>query len=590
MKLPLRLGVDLRNARQPVFVNPDGLSRHLHLVGQTGTGKTTSIQTLLRRLLCEPRKKCCLFVIEPMGNLSFDLLRWISSRKCPQHVRDRLVYIEPAREDVVMPFNPLRFTTEGNRYYQTARAVDLILRAWTAQDLSQQPRLAQWAYKAMCAMALLDLPIAMSRYLLHPGTEEHKAILRRMPDEITFHWSEILNAKGNEAVRILESTRNRFDIFYEAPPARRMFGTFESRFNCERFIREKKIVIINTAKLGRIPTHLGNTIGSLFANEIFETAYNMATLHGKSSVDPTYLLMDEFQRFVSPDIEDAIPTCRQMGLRLILAHQSFSQLRRGEIDLRSMVWQAANRLMFANSFEDADIIANELATLTFDPMAVKDQRTSLKQLIVGYRREWLRTQGATRTEAESVIDQRSVGFSRNESESRPVQRAQGTLSAGTSHSDGHLTGGTRALSSSDSLGEHEVNVPIHETIEEIASKIFTSFEEHRLEWMKIIRQLKTGICFGRFADDDQLYEIMVDYAPVTANPRTDARMQDLIERNFEQDMFISASEADRLAFEDRRRLLAPPRIDFRPDRPQSGSDDSDDSDSDGPFRKPRRKP
>ena len=590
MKLPLRLGVDLRNARQPVFVNPDGLSRHLHLVGQTSTGKTTSIQTLLRRLLCEPRKKCCLFVIEPMGNLSFDLLRWISSRKCPQHVRDRLVYIEPAREDVVMPFNPLRFTTEGNRYYQTARAVDLILRAWTAQDLSQQPRLAQWAYKAMCAMALLDLPIAMSRYLLHPGTEEHKAILRRMPDEITFHWSEILNAKGNEAVRILESTRNRFDIFYEAPPARRMFGTFESRFNCERFIREKKIVIINTAKLGRIPTHLGNTIGSLFANEIFETAYNMATLHGKSSVDPTYLLMDEFQRFVSPDIEDAIPTCRQMGLRLILAHQSFSQLRRGEIDLRSMVWQAANRLMFANSFEDADIIANELATLTFDPMAVKDQRTSLKQLIVGYRREWLRTQGATRTEAESVIDQRSVGFSRNESESRPVQRAQGTLSAGTSHSDGHLTGGTRALSSSDSLGEHEVNVPIHETIEEIASKIFTSFEEHRLEWMKIIRQLKTGICFGRFADDDQLYEIMVDYAPVTANPRTDARMQDLIERNFEQDMFISASEADRLAFEDRRRLLAPPRIDFRPDRPQSGSDDSDDSDSDGPFRKPRRKP
>ena len=590
MKLPLRLGVDLRNARQPVFVNPDGLSRHLHLVGQTGTGKTTSIQTLLRRLLCEPRKKCCLFVIEPMGNLSFDLLRWISSRKCPQHVRDRLVYIEPAREDVVMPFNPLRFTTEGNRYYQTARAVDLILRAWTAQDLSQQPRLAQWAYKAMCAMALLDLPIAMSRYLLHPGTEEHKAILRRMPDEITFHWSEILNAKGNEAVRILESTRNRFDIFYEAPPARRMFGTFESRFNCERFIREKKIVIINTAKLGRIPTHLGNTIGSLFANEIFETAYNMATLHGKSSVDLTYLLMDEFQRFVSPDIEDAIPTCRQMGLRLILAHQSFSQLRRGEIDLRSMVWQAANRLMFANSFEDADIIANELATLTFDPMAVKDQRTSLKQLIVGYRREWLRTQGATRTEAESVIDQRSVGFSRNESESRPVQRAQGTLSAGTSHSDGHLTGGTRALSSSDSLGEHEVNVPIHETIEEIASKIFTSFEEHRLEWMKIIRQLKTGICFGRFADDDQLYEIMVDYAPVTANPRTDARMQDLIERNFEQDMFISASEADRLAFEDRRRLLAPPRIDFRPDRPQSGSDDSDDTDADGPFRKPRRKP
>ena len=585
MRLPIRLGIDLRNDCHPVFVNPAGLARHTHLVGQTGAGKTTAIHTLLRPLMCEPRKKCCLFVIDPMGHLSFDLLRWIASNKCPEHVCERLVYIEPAREDIVMPFNPLRFTTEGNRYYQTARAVDLILRAWTAQDLSQQPRLAQWAYKAMCAMAVLDLPIAMSRYLLHPGTDEHKAILRKMPDEISFHWNEILDAKGNEAVRILESTRNRFDIFYEAPPARRMFGTFESRFNCERFIRERKIVIVNTAKLGRIPTHLGNTIGSLVANEIFETAYNMATLHGKAVVDPTYLLMDEFQRFISPDIEDAIPTCRQMGLRLILAHQSFSQLWRGEIDLRSMVWQAANRLMFANNFEDADIIANELATLTFDPMVVKDQRTTLKQLIVGYRREWLQTEGFARTQADSVIDQRSVGYSRNESESRPVQRPRGTLSEGTSHSDGHVTGGTRADSRSDSFGRHEVNVPIHETIEEIAGKTFVSFEEYRLEWMKIIRQLKTGICFGRFADDDWLYQILVDYAPVHANPRTDARMQELIERNFEQDLFISASEADRLGEEDRRRLLAVPKIEIRKNRPQR---DSSDPPSDDPFRKPKR--
>lgn len=50
--------------------------------------------------------------------------------------------------------------------------------------------------------------------------------------------------------------------------------------------------------------------------------------------------MDEFQKFVGPDIEDALPTVCQMGLRLILAHQSFSQLERGDIDLSNMIWQA----------------------------------------------------------------------------------------------------------------------------------------------------------------------------------------------------------------------------------------------------------
>ncbi|NQV28732.1 MAG: DUF87 domain-containing protein, partial [Rhodopirellula sp.] len=303
--LPVRLGVDLNDHNRPFYLDPESLRTHLHLVGATGAGKTTAIHAILRPLMAEPGDQNCLFVIDPMGNLSFDLLRWMATPYCPQHVRDRLVYIEPARDEVVMPFNPLQACVDDNRYYHVARAVDLILRAWTAQNLAEQPRLMQWSYKAMTAMAAMKFPIAISRFLLHPGSDEHAALLRRIPGEIQHHWQEILKAKGGEAVRILESVRNRFDPFYEAPQTRRMFGTFESRFDTERFIRERRIVIVNVAKLGRIPDRLGNTIGSLILNEVFETAFNMATLHGRQAVEPTYVLMDEFQRFVGPDIEEA---------------------------------------------------------------------------------------------------------------------------------------------------------------------------------------------------------------------------------------------------------------------------------------------
>lgn len=137
----------------------------------------------------------------------------------------------------------------------------------------------------MCAMAAMQFPIAMSRYLLHPGTREHELILDRIPGDIKHHWAEILRARGNEAVRILESTRNRFDPFYESAILRRMFGSTRSHFNCEQFIRDRRIVIVNLAKLGNLPVHLGNTLGSLIVNEVFETAYNMATIHGRQSVD-----------------------------------------------------------------------------------------------------------------------------------------------------------------------------------------------------------------------------------------------------------------------------------------------------------------
>jgi len=53
------------------------------------------------------------------------------------------------------------------------------------------------------------------------------------------------------------------------------------------------------------------------------------------------------------------------------------------IDVSHMIWQIHNRLMFANSAKDADIIADELAVLTFDPMKIKHQLMTRRQLIAG---------------------------------------------------------------------------------------------------------------------------------------------------------------------------------------------------------------
>ena len=298
--MPITIGRD-RDTHEKIHIKPDQFRTHFHLIGATGSGKSTAIQTLLRPILMQTRSEMCsLFLIDPMGNLSRDLLGWmVNERLCPQHVRDRLVYIEPAREDAIMPFNPLSYTSEASRYYQTMRSVDIVLRAWSAQDVSQQPRLLQWTYKAFCAAAMMGMPISMCKYLLHPGSPEHDAILPRIPGDIRSHWSEILTARGSEAVRILESTRNRLDPFFESTNLRRMFGSTKSLFDCERFIKERKIVVLNLGQYGKIPGFVADTIGALALNEIVETASRLSTNEGKQAVDPTYVVMDEFQKYVS---------------------------------------------------------------------------------------------------------------------------------------------------------------------------------------------------------------------------------------------------------------------------------------------------
>ncbi len=266
------------------------------------------------------------------------------------------------------------------------------------------------------AAAMLGFPISVCRFLLHPGSKYHDAIVENLPDEIASQWREILKSKG-EAVKLLESTRNRLDPFFMSPTLRLMFGVPESRFDCERLIRQRKIVIINLAEMSTVPTVICDTIGALFLNEIFQTANRMATTYGRNSVSPTYLILDEFQRYIGPDIESALPTVRQMGLRLILAHQSFSQLDRTDVDLTQMIWQARTRIAFANYGKDADSIADEFAKMTFNDMEIKDQRVAKRQLINGHRKEILDSWGTTNSSTSGV----SQSQSKNEGESSGTQ-------------------------------------------------------------------------------------------------------------------------------------------------------------------------
>lgn len=99
----------------------------------------------------------------------------------------------------------------------------------------------------------------------------------------------------------------------------------------------------------------------------------------------TYLFLDEFQNFVGPDMRSALPEMRQMGLNLILSHQSFSQLKRGDYDMTNMIFAAQSRMIFGVQGEDADILAHEVASLMYNPKKLKEENWSRRQLIKGHR-------------------------------------------------------------------------------------------------------------------------------------------------------------------------------------------------------------
>ena len=539
---PIKIGTDVET-NLAYHLDPELLRTHLHAIGATGSGKTTLILSIIKSLLSDPRPKCALFLIDPVGNLSQNLLTWIADPKtCPNHVRDRLLYVEPANQRWVLPFNPLHShqqETDEQLYFQAGRSMEIVLRGWASQNADQMPRLKYWTFACFFALAAMGLPIAASRWLLRPGTKEHAALLAQLPTHLRAMWAEILKG-GSEALRQLESTRSRLALFADCGILRRMFGVTENRFDVSKFIEGRKVVIVNLGSSDTLDPQIARTIGGFVVNEVIQTAMGMTP----KQVDPTYLILDEFQHFVGPDLFNALPLVRQLGLRLILAHQSFSQLVRGDIDLTSIIWQARSRLMFSNAAEDATIIAEELAKMSHDPYLLKEVRHTPRQLIVGHRRETTRSTSATRTDSTAKDVGAGHTTGKNAGTSHAPGETQFTRSSGGQSSTSRSESEKTAHSNGESHTVGEVLVPIHDTYDDVTNTYF-SFQEQQLKWERLVRELPTGFAFGKFKDDPKLYHLQIEEQKTDETPELRQRKQELLAKNFESEFFVSKEAIER---------------------------------------------
>jgi hypothetical protein len=541
---------------------------HLHLPGATGTGKSTVLFSMMTQLFLDWRNPACHVIVDFLGGLAEDLLLWMSTDRCTQQVRDRLVLLRPAEGGVSMTLNPLLYDDYDQGFFKVNRATELILRAWSAQNLGEQPRLARWLFNSMWAAAQLGLTVADTAHLLIPGSPFHEPLVRALPERLRSEWVEVLCARGGEATRILDSTRNRMKPFHESGILRRMFGSVQNRLDAGRFMREGKILILDLSPRGRLSGPEANAIASLTVNEFLAAARSEPRGHRS----PTFLWLDEFQRIVSPDFEYAIPEVRQLNIRLILAHQSFSQLKTENTDLTSLIWQPRTRLAFAEQGDDAELLAQEFASLTYEPKWVKEELYTLRQLQTGHEKVQLSTWGSGMTESRQWQETYGSGRTRSEQSSWRAQdtmnRVRGT-GEGESHTSGHGKGTSEGRSQTQ--GTHEQLVAKLATIEELSSRSYYTFDEQRNLWAQRVRKQRTGQCVLWSHAVDGVRDVAVadpktgvmtfDVAMIEQRfPEVITRYNQMLEDNFAREWFASPAAIEAETDERLRQVLLPPLV------------------------------
>ncbi|MCA8996508.1 MAG: type IV secretory system conjugative DNA transfer family protein [Planctomycetaceae bacterium] len=537
---------------------------HLHLIGGTGKGKTTALHTILQQLMDDPVDESAFFIIDRLGNFSFELLLWMASEYCPSDVRERLLYIQPSNEDVILGFNPLTYETEAHGYFKVTRTTDIILRAWEDVNIEAMPRLARWTFNSFWAMAYLGLTVSDCAHLLFPGSKHHEPLLRCLPPGLKTEWDSLLKTRSSEVERILDSTRNRLKPYLENPILNRMFGTTHNGFNVEQLMKDRRIVILDLSPRNRLDGQVADAIGGLVLNEILAVARSFPI----GVRYPTYVVLDEFQNFVGPDIEHAIPEVRQLGIKLMLSHQSFSQLQRGDHDLTNLIFQAQSRLIFGVQGEDAELLASECGSLSFNPKKVKDEIYSRRQLIAGHKREKVKSMSTS----QSCVDQWNKTYGESWSRKDSVSKRDGSYieTKNEGQDRGENQGRSEGQSRSETYGETEGEtfLPIYDNFQELSSRTYYSFDEQRSLWAQKIRQLSRGRALLRLVDDPKLYDIDIKQMAVgylkwptyqlrEELPEVIEEVEELIQENFASEAFTSPAVIDREREERINRVISP---------------------------------
>jgi hypothetical protein len=220
-----------------------------------------------------------------------------------------------------------------------------------------------------------------------------------------------------------------------------------------------------------------------------------------------------------------------------------------------MIFQAQSRLIFGVQGEDADLLAHELASITYDPKRIKEELFTRRQLVKGYGVREL----SSWAQAEANANQWSKDYGSNWSTHENIVRRPGASSDvhgdGKSQATSDRRGEGGSTSSTTTRGGHQTLVPEHEEFEELSSRTYYTFEEQKSIWAKAIRNLPTGHALLRLVNDPRLYEVAVKrsapgylkydmQALARQFPQVVEQMDHLIEENFRSDVFIPAPAID----------------------------------------------
>ena len=317
----------------------------MYVIGRTGVGKSTLIETMLHQDILRG-EGCCL--IDPHGDLVSRVADF--AKKCG---RSDVIYFNAPDPNQPYGYNPLKRVAPDKRSLAASGMLEVFRKTWG--EKSWGSRIEQVLRATLIALlhqkeaTLADIPRMIN------DKDFRKRVVENVDNEqVREFWIEEYEnypaAYRNQATApILSKT----SAFLTDPKLYRILTQPKKTLSFRTIMDERKVLLVNLSQ-GQLGSDTVMLLGGLLNVTLTVAAFSRADTSKRPNF---WLYLDEFQTTSTKATAELLSEVRKFNVGLVLAHQYMSQL---ELSVRdAALGNAGSLITFRLGPRDAPVIVRE---------------------------------------------------------------------------------------------------------------------------------------------------------------------------------------------------------------------------------------
>jgi len=370
-----------RGEKTEIRMKREDRFRHFYVIGQTGTGKSSVLQVMIRQDLANGDGIC---VIDPHGSLVESILPFI-----PRHRADDVICFDPSDLERPLGLNLLEGDSEEEKEMVSLDAMNIMIKLFDEEVFG--PRIQDY-FRNGCLTLMADPNGGAITDIVRLFTDDDFAKSKRKyiknPIVASFWDNQMAKTGAREKQEMIPYFAAKFGQFTSNTMMRNIIGQAKSAFDFPTVMQEGKILLMNLSKgsVGEINSKL---LGMITVSKIQTAALRREKMKASERRD-FFLYIDEFQNYVTDSIESILSEARKYRLSLNIAHQYLDQLdqggggRKSGTDLKGAVFGNVGSMMcYKIGAQDAEHMAKEMSPVFSDQDLVNiDKYKSVMKLSI----------------------------------------------------------------------------------------------------------------------------------------------------------------------------------------------------------------